>query len=362
MTSLSPPLYARTRPPVAFMVAVALLLMSSLAGYLPQTAAAERATAFKVSGDPIQRLLPASLDAASIYVIGEKGLYKGDQSGANWENIASQVPPGEIVPSIDDASLMLAGAHQNCGKGGGGTPLSRSTDGGATWKKVPNVAGLQPLAVWGKENVALAADCGGPQVSTDGGTTWTRVSGIELGREVTGFATIDGIPERKALLGVTGEGGTSELYEIDLSDPAHIAVSPPLKQYFARGALAGYKQERVLAGPDGVWLSIDEGQNWALRANGLANVVVSVDPLTEAIPPAEAKRGFGLNAIALNPSSSSRMVVGSVDGAFATTNAGAAWQPVAGVKGAVLAIAVVDLGGLILIQTENGVVVAHPWS
>lgn len=360
MTTMPSLLNARIRAPLAFLCAAALLIAQPLAGSLPHVIAAD-STSFKIGGDPIQRLLPASLDSASVYVVGEKGLYKGDQSGTNWENISSHVPNGEIVPSIGDGNLMLAGSHQNCGKGGG-TPLSRSTDGGATWKTVPNVEGMQPLAVWGKDNVALAADCGGPQVSADGGQSWTRISGIELGREVTGFANVDGIRQRRVLLGMTGEGGTSELYEVDLSDPAHVAVSPPLKQYFARGALAGFKQQRVLAGPDGVWVSIDNGQNWALRANGLAHVILSVDPLTEAIPPAEAKRGFGLNAIALNPSSTSRMVVGSIDGAFATTNAGASWQPVVGIKGAVHAITIVDLGGLVLIQTDNGVVVAHPWS
>lgn len=358
---MPPPSPQPARIPASLLLVVALLVALPFA-VVPRADAADAPARLKITGDEIERLLPYSLDSASIYVVGKNGLYKGDQSGANWEHIASQVPPGAIVPSIDGAGLMLAGAHQGCGRGGGGTPLNRSTDGGATWKAVPQVDGLQPLAIWGKANLALAADCGGPRISTDGGQTWSRITGIQLGQEVTAFATVDGISRRTVLLGVTGEGGTSQLYEVDLTDPTHISVSPPLKQYFAKGALAGYRQERVLAGPDGVWLSIDGGQNWALRANGLANVVVSVDPLTQSIPPAEAKRGFGLNAIALNPSSSSRMVVGSVNGAFATKNAGASWQPIAGIKGAVQAVAVVDLGGLVLIQTENGVVVTHPWS
>lgn len=361
MTTMVSPLSAHIRRIAVVLVGVVFLVAPAL-GAAGLAAAPAEVTAFKISGDAIERLLPYSLDSASIYVVGKNGLYKGDQSGATWENIASQLPNGQIVPSIDDGKLMLAGAHQNCGKGGGGTPLSLSTDGGATWKQVAGVEGLQPLVVWGGENIALAADCGGPQVSTDGGQTWTRISGIQLGQEVTSFAPVDGIGARKVMLGVTGEGGTSQLYEVDLTDPAHVSVSPPLKEYFARGALAGYKQERVLAGPDGVWLSIDEGQNWALRANGLADVIVSVDPLIVAIPPAEAKRGFGLNAIALNPSSTSRMVVGSVDGAFVTKNAGASWQPIAGIKGPVQAITIADLGELVLIQTERGVVAAHPWS
>lgn len=361
MTTPPSPHYARIKVPPILLVAAFLAALPLAGGFL-RANAADAPARLKITGDEIERLLPYSLDSASIYVVGKNGLYKGDQSGSNWEHIANQIPPGAIVPSIDGADLMLAGAHQGCGRGGGGTPLNRSTDGGATWKAVPRIDGLQPLAIWGKADLALAADCGGPQVSTDGGQTWTRITGIQLGREVTAFATVDGISERKVLLGVTGEGGTSQLYEVDLTDPTHISVSPPLKQYFAKGALAGYKQERVLAGPDGVWLSIDEGQNWALRANGLANVVLSVDPLTQAIPPAEAKRGFGLSAIALNPSSTSRMVVGSVNGAFVTKNAGASWQQIAGIKGAVPAIAVVDLGGTVLIQTENGVVVTHPWS
>lgn len=359
MTHRRIPSIARSWLVLTLLLTVALTpLVSSVT---PRTAMAKGPAAFKIGGDAVQRLIPASLDSPSIYVVGEKGLYRGDQSGANWENVTAHVPTGDIVASADGADLMLAGAHQRCGRGGGETPLSRSTDGGATWNKVPNVTGLQPLAIWGKANIALAADCGGPQVSLDGGQSWNRIQGIELGREVTGFATVDSIRARKVLLGVTGEGGTSELYEVDLTQPDQITVSPPLKQYFATGALAGYKQERVLAGPDGVWLSIDQGQNWALRANGLQNVTVSVDPLTGAIPSPEATRGFGLTAIALNPASSSRMVVGSVDGAFATTNAGAFWQPIAGVKGEVQAIAVADLGELVLIQTEDGVFMVHPW-
>jgi hypothetical protein len=353
---------ARARFLLAVVAVVALMPVLASLSRTSNVDAADGATTFKVNGDPVQRLVPSSLDAPGIYVIGAKGLYRGDQSGSNWQRLTGDPPPGDLVASADGGDLMLAGSHQQCGRGGGATPLSRSTDGGASWQTVNGDSGLQPLAVWNKANLALAADCGGPQVSLDGGDSWTRIPQIELGREVTAFATIDGIKERKVLLGVTGEGGTSELYEVDLTKPDSITVSPQLKQYFATGALAGYKQERVLAGPDGVWLSIDQGQNWALRAKGLEKVVLSVDPLTEAIPSPEAKRGFGLNAIALNPTSSSRMIVGSINGAFATTNAGASWTPVAGIKGEVEAIVVGDLGNLVLVQTENGVFRVHPWS
>lgn len=316
---------------------------------------------FEIDGDPVTQLVPAVSGAGTLYAVGDEGLYRGDAAGATWELVGDAPPPGEVVAPADDSEVLLAGDAPVCGRGDGGTPLSRSTDGGATWEEVADVADIRPLAIWGEDEVALSARCEGLHLSTDNGDSWSLVEGLEVGRQVTAFAVVAEDDGRHVLVSTTGEGGTSQLFEVDVTDPDAPEVSKPLKEYFGIGAIAGFEEQRVLAAPEGVWVSIDRGEEWTLRASGLEDVVLSVDPLLEPIPDDELERGVGLQALALDPTNASQMAVGSADGLYISDNAGAEWTRLDGVDGEVQRVVISEVGSVVLAQTEDEVLSALPW-
>lgn len=319
------------------------------------------AEAFEVDGDPVTALVPAAAGAAARYAVGGAGLYRGNADGAEWEVVGENPPAGEIVAPADGSETLLAGEAPDCGRGGGGTPLSRSTDGGATWDEVSDVADIRPLAIWGDDDLALGAECSGLMVSTDNGDVWTAVAGFELGRQVTAFAVVAEDEGRRVLVGATGEGGTSQLLEFDLADPDAPEVSEPLKEYFGLGAVAGVGEQRFLAGPEGVWVSSDRGEEWTLRKSGLEDVVLSVDPLQEAIPEEEMERGFGLRAIAVDPANADHLAIGSIDGVYLSDNGGEEWTKVDGVDGEIQRIVISETGGVVFAQSEDEVLTVTPW-
>ena len=329
--------------------------------FASQEGQAPTAEPLEIEGDTVSRLVPTVSGAGALYVVGDEGLYRGDSAGANWELIGDAPPPGQVVAAADGSEVMLAGDTPVCGRGDGGTPLSRSSDGGATWEEVPDVADIEPLAIWGQDAFALGARCDGLHYSLDNGDSWSPVDGLDPGRIVTAFAVVAGDEGRRVLVGTTSEGGTSQLVELDVTDPDAIEVSEPLKEYYGLGAVAGAGAQRVLAGPDGVWVSIDRGEEWTLRTGGLEDVILSVDPLLEAIPIDEMDRGFGLNALGLDPTNAGQMVVGAVDGLYVSADAGAEWTRVEGVDGEVEQVVISEVGSLVLAQTENEVVSALPW-
>jgi hypothetical protein len=316
---------------------------------------------FEIEGDPVRQLVPAVNGAGALYAVGDEGLYRGDAAGATWELVGETPPPGEIVAPADNSEILLAGDAPVCGRGDGGTPLSRSTDGGATWDEVSSVADIRPLAIWGEDEFALGARCEGLHLSTDNGDSWTMVDGLEVGQQVTAFAVVAEDDGRRVLVGTTGEGGTSQLFEVDVADPEAPEVSEPLKEYFGIGAVAGFEEQRVLAAPEGVWISIDRGGEWTLRVSGLEDVVLSVDPLLEPIPEEELERGVGLQALALDPSNASQMAVGSAEGLYISDNAGAEWTLLDGVEGEVQRVVIAEVGSTVLVQTEDEVLSALPW-
>src|SRR5690606_37934909 len=117
--------------------------------------------------------------------------------------------------------------------------LMHSTDAGATWTEA-GPAGFVPLASWDAGSIVIAHDCSGLQVSRDGGGSWAMPEGSPLGSQVTSFA-IASSPESSAglrvLVGVTGEGGTTTLYRVDLSGSA-AKVEGPLATWWGHAPLA----------------------------------------------------------------------------------------------------------------------------
>jgi photosystem II stability/assembly factor-like uncharacterized protein len=135
-----------------------------------------------------------------------KGLYLSKDGGKSW----SLVHKGEIVPfSGYNASLRSVPGHEGelfftTGRQSGtepvATPFVRSTDGGATWKAVPNVLEVitfgfgKPKRAGGYPAIYIVGWVGrayGIWRSDDNASSWTRIGEFPLG-SLDEIKTIDG--------------------------------------------------------------------------------------------------------------------------------------------------------------------------
>ncbi|MFT5502117.1 MAG: photosystem II stability/assembly factor-like uncharacterized protein, partial [Woeseiaceae bacterium] len=126
------------------------------------------------------------------------GVYKSTDAGASWSHIGfSDVKQiGEIRIHPDDPKIMWVAAQGNAYRSGDSNGIYKSTDGGATWRRV-----LEPLnettgavdlaldfsnprvlyaAMWDNQRTAWALRSGGDGSgiwrSTDGGESWQRLT------------------------------------------------------------------------------------------------------------------------------------------------------------------------------------------
>jgi hypothetical protein len=157
------------------------------------------------------------------------------------------------------------------------------------------------------------------------------------------------------LLGLTGEGGTSQLIEVDFTDAAAPVVSTSLREYYAIGGLAGQDETYVLAAMDGVWISADAGATWERSAAGLEDVVLERDPLVDGLPQDLPANVYGLNVAAFVPGGGTGMIVGSNDGIYLAPAIDGTWTHVEGTGGQVTQLAVSSDGASVVYLSDGGV-------
>lgn len=318
------------------------------------TQGASGPVAVEIDGDPILRLAGSSPDATVQVVLGQATYQR--EAGAEWRGIGEEPPPGAVVFAADDPAVLLAGDHAPCLRGGAGSPLERSEDGGASWAPVGGVDALRPLAVWSESGVALGATCSGMMLSTDAGRTWTDLAAVEAGYEITALATAmpaSATAGPVVLFGMTSEGGTSRLYRLDLSDPAAPDLSEPLREYWGVAGLAARDDLYVLAAADGVWVSEDGGATWEPSTDGLEDVTLDADPLQAGLPAGVEPGSFGLYAAAFLGNESDGLVVGSATGLYAAGSAAGPWALVDGTDGEIRQIHAIGDAGPVLYVADD---------
>ncbi|HEX5760883.1 MAG TPA: glycosyl hydrolase [Thermoanaerobaculia bacterium] len=132
---------------------------------------------------------------------GDRGLYKSTDGGKSWKavlQISEHTGVTDVVLDPRDPNVLYAAAHQRrrhvwgIVAGGPESALHKSTDGGATWKKLSN--GL-PSEDLGRIGLAIAPSdpgmlyaiveaangAGGFYRSTDGGSSWEKRSAYVSG-------------------------------------------------------------------------------------------------------------------------------------------------------------------------------------
>ncbi len=334
-------------PVLVLLVTLSMLFGAGASSHT--TTSAERAQDHEWSSDA--RIAATMPLADTLAVADGEGLHLF--SGDGWQTTDVAPPPGELAMSEDDPAVLLAGDKADCMRGDPGDPLHRSDDGGKTWTPVNGDPEIQPLAIWEAEGLAIGASCTGLEISEDGGLTWTVLPGIDPGWDVTSFAVVPQAGEAGpvVLAGLTGEGGTSNLHSIDLSDPGAPVVSDSLRMYYAIGGLAGAGNTYVLAAMDGTWLSHDSGATWTRSAEGLEDIVLDEDPAEAGLPEDVDPRMVGLTTLALMPDGG--LMVGSADGLFSGWLFPSEWVKVEGTSGRVDQLAVSSDGSLALYRADD---------
>lgn len=337
----------------AFLLAALLTPFGGRAG----ASASSSGELLAIDGDPAATLVPGG--AAVTYAVGRQGLYRTDDGGATWATAGPVPPDGQVMVAVDDPGLLLAGDHPPCARGGGEPAiLHRSGDGGVSWRSASGGEGVQPIAAWADASLALGAACDGLRLSTDGGATWSPL-GVDLAsREVTTFTPIvsDGAAPG-GFVATTSEGGSSDLWRLDLSDPSAPVRGPVLKEFWGIGALAARDDLVLLGAADGVWVSADAGESWDRRRAGLESVTLPDDPLVAGVPPDIEPNSFGITAVAIDPATDGRLVAGTAVGVFTSDDEGASWVRLDGADGPISALAIAPDGQHIFAETEDGVVV-----
>jgi hypothetical protein len=319
-----------------------------------------------VDGEAAVRLALSTPDADVAYVATASGLYllEGDN---DWTRVGDAPPDGRIVFAADDPHVLMVGETESCAQGLGGSALHTSTDGGSTWTESPDGSLVEPLAIWSDSQIVAGASCAGLQVSDDLGETWQQVNDDLLGLEVTAFAAVAGA-EHTILAGLTGEGGTSRLFQFDLADPASWPTAEPMAEYYGLAGLAGYEDKIILASITGVSWTVDDGASWTVDRFGLEDVTLEDDPATEGLPPDVDPSGYGLFSIYLDDRQP--LLVGSASDIYEYWNTDvrpsdtAEWELLASPGMRVEAFMTAVAGDSVLAQTEVGVwiVVPGPWT
>jgi hypothetical protein len=303
-----------------------------------------------VGGEPPTALAIDPVSGEAAYAVADGTLYRADGSG-DWQPAGTSPNLEATIVDSRNPDALWAGTGQQCYRGGGvSLALMHSTDAGATWTEAGPV-GYVPLASWDPGDVVLARDCAGLQVSRDGGSTWAMPDGLPQGSEVTAFAVLS-TPESAAglrvLIGVTGEGGTTQLYRVGLSNPTNAAVEGPLATWFGHAPVAVDDSGAILVGaPQGVLRSEDDGKSWTTLRTGLESTTLERDPI-EYFPPDLKPNSFGLTALA---TPGDEVYVSGIDGVYRLS--GERWEKVADLDVEVTALATKPGTGGLLAQTSE---------
>lgn len=322
-------------------------------------ASPETAALLDVNGETASAVVKDPATGVARYLVAGSELYAPREDG-EWQ-ATGQAPERDtlIVDSVA-AQVLWAGTGQECLRGGGATqPLMRSDDAGATWTET-GAPGLVPLVSWSSAGIVVAYDCSGLQLSRDAGATWTAPEELPLGSQVTAFAVASGPDEEDGLVllaGITGEGGTSELYRITIDGAGTVAVDDPLLTYYGVGSLEATESGAILVGaPQGVLRSDDGGESWITDRDGLESTTLEEDPI-EAFPSDLEPGSFGLAAlIAIDRD----LFVAGVDGVYHLGNNGDSWQLALALDEPAAALAVNDAGDTLLVQTADDTVLQTP--
>ncbi|MGI8975981.1 MAG: hypothetical protein ACR2GS_04580 [Thermomicrobiales bacterium] len=308
-----------------------------------------------IDGAEVNRIVLDPVSRAVGYVVVEDRLFQADDSGA-WTESGALADGETVIQDSADPDVLWSGTEPECYRGGGGsTPLMRSSDAGAAWTDT-GAADVAPLASWADTGIVLAYGCPGLHLSLDNGATFRTLDELSLGIQVTSFA-VEAAPDAAGagpvvLVGLTGEGGTTYLHRVDLTNPAKPLVSDELLMWYAISPI-GVDGDGVIyvAASHGVLVSEDEGATWDVSREGLESTTLAADPLVE-FPADLEPNSFGFGALLVNEDP---VIVAGVDGLYEMQSDDDRWALLSTTDAEITSLALSPAGSTLLCQTEDGV-------
>jgi photosystem II stability/assembly factor-like uncharacterized protein len=219
-------------------------------------------------------LVPAEPTGQTLYAGGDR-LYRSTDGGRTWAALPGDFAVGALSVAPSDSHILYAAPPVQCGSPPG--PLYRSTDGGATWQPRPAAAATVLDVELTNPDRLLGTRCDGLYRSADAGQTWQRLPGTPPA-DRGGLFLVRAVDQPATLYAVYGSSlGTGTIQRstddgatwITLTDeypmqPTGFAVDPVDARHI-------YLAER-----GGFFSSVEGGESWRLRVNGLYSTELRV--------------------------------------------------------------------------------------
>ncbi|HEY3109010.1 MAG TPA: hypothetical protein VGL23_09670, partial [Chloroflexota bacterium] len=277
-------------------------------------------------------------------------------TGAELYRAVGAAPPALVVriaipPNLValDGERLAGGAAPACARGGGGTALRYSRDGGKSWQPARAPAEATPWLARGDEVLALG--CGGVLASDDGGATFARVAELSPANLEPRDLVLapDGAT---AYLAAVSEGGSLRVLRAERA-AGRWSTAVPIMDGWGLAALAlGGNGTLYVATAVDVSSSTDRGRTWRSIKAGLEPELLGADPSKGPLGETDQRKlreGVGIDDLA---------IVGS--GLVAATRHGlyqrageAGWQRLPAPSGRVTRLRVA--GSVVYASTAEGV-------
>lgn len=281
---------------------------------------------------------------ASIDEVIGSGVYKSVDGGATWSHIGQTTLTGTIIKVFVDpnnSNIVLASQYS-----GGNRALYRSTDAGSTWAKVFPTGATAQGVVW---DIAAANVVSGSQIlymiegnmiygnsqecgiykSVNDGQTWTKITtgfvprGDSIGRAAIAVPTANtstvyalmALPDGnfKGLYRSTNGGGSfSRITTTPTTLFRPSSQFPPqgwYDVYLAVDPKATSNRAIYIGGVEG-WQSTNDGTSWR-QYSGYTQETSNIH--------------VDHHAVAIDPTNSSKVYIGTDGGIYRTVNAGTSW-------------------------------------
>lgn len=251
------------RPPILPTATIAQQPLPANLAWQPPTLAAD-----------LPVLVAAGRGGQTLYAGGDR-LYRSTDGGQRWTPLPGGFAVGTLAVAPGHPQILVAAPPGACGSPPG--DLQRSTDGGQTWQRraaaAATVLDIDPA----DPATILGIRCAGLYRSTDAGQTWKQVpgtpqtdrGGLFLVRAVDKPATLYAVYGSSQSTGTiqrstdNGETWATLTNEYPLQ-PTGFAVDPVDARHI------------FMAERGGFYSSIEGGESWRLRVNGLYSIELHV--------------------------------------------------------------------------------------
>ena len=213
------------------------------------------------------------------------GVYKSEDGGRTWKNMGLKESEhiGDIVVDPRDSRTVYVAAQGPLWSEGGERGLYKTTDGGETWTRIlagtkwagVNEVDLDPrnsdillASTWQRHRHVWGYLAGGPESglhrSTDGGATWKKISGVPEGEGRIGLARSPSNPDvLYAILEASGTRGGVYRSDDNGASWRKQGSFSTISLYYQRIFVDPRNPDRVYAMDTRTMVSNDAGRNFA---------------------------------------------------------------------------------------------------